>query len=112
MCLIILLNFLIAVISQGYDNVVAEQEKLHFVNKAYLNYEFFMLEQYFDITKDYTVLVFQIDSEKIAEQEDKFLGFVQTIKNCILKQNQILIKKVIEDQQATRGVIAASQKQL
>jgi hypothetical protein len=41
MCLIVLLNFLIAVISQVYDNVVAESQQIMFINKAMLNVEYF-----------------------------------------------------------------------
>lgn len=43
MCLIVLLNFLIAVISQVYDNVIAEQKQIMYINRASLNKEYFQM---------------------------------------------------------------------
>lgn len=48
-CLIILLNFLIAVISQGYDNVIAEQIIDYFMSRAEMNYEFFMMQAKYNL---------------------------------------------------------------
>ena len=45
--LIILLNFLIAVISQVYDNVVAVQRQVLYTHRAELNREFYMQQRYF-----------------------------------------------------------------
>jgi hypothetical protein len=57
-CLIILLNFLIAVISQGYDNVMAEQIIDKYQSRAEMNYEYFILINKLGLNKDFSVVVF------------------------------------------------------
>jgi hypothetical protein len=51
--LIILLNFLIAVISQVYDNVIADQKLLLYEHRAELNKEYFMIVRYLSIFEEF-----------------------------------------------------------
>lgn len=81
-CLIILLNFLIAVISQGYDMVIAESVVDKYLTRAELNLEFFILLKAFGQIKKFNILILQMERDS-EEKTDQFLGFVQTIKNSI-----------------------------
>ena len=85
LCLIILLNFLIAVISQVYDNVVAEQKLVAYIHRAELNKEYYMIERFLCKLKEFKVLVFSIDKELQEKEDDENVGFVQSIKNYIHK---------------------------
>lgn len=85
MNLIILLNFLIAVISQVYDNVVADQQMFSYQHKADLNGEHYMLQEYMGGLKEFQILIFQVDRDDEGGEEDFFAGFVATLKNYIKK---------------------------
>lgn len=81
--LIILLNFLIAVISQVYDNVVADQKLLMYKHRAELNREYFMIMRMFLMIKEFQIIVFSMDKELVEQEEEEWLGFVQSIKQFV-----------------------------
>lgn len=107
-----MLNFLIAVISQVYDQVIATQQFCSYKYKSDFNREYFIVMQYFNAVPEYRVLVqtqdINLDS---SEGPDANLGFVKSIKNQILttfedikaelakntsKQHAVLAMKVME----------------
>ena len=92
--LIILLNFLIAVISQVYDSVVADQKLLLYTHRAEMNREYYMIKRFFDENVEFKILVFSIDKSLAEGEADDWVGFVQAIKNFVSKQNITLGKKV------------------
>lgn len=82
---------MIAVISQVYDNVVAEQIILKFRTRAQMSKEYYTIKHFLNLSRDFKVLVLQNDSDRQLDEDSEFLGFVQTIKNYMSKQNQILM---------------------
>ena len=66
--LIVLLNFLIAVISQVYDDIISQQTTLTFKHKATLNREYFMILRYLNSLQEFNTIVFSDDKE-LVEQE-------------------------------------------
>jgi len=67
---------LIAVISQVYDNVVADKELLLYTHRAELNKEYFMVMNFFNSLKDVKAIIFSVDKNLQEEKEDQFVGFV------------------------------------
>lgn len=53
-----------------------------------------MLQKFYGNLKEFQILIFQIDKEAVEAEEDQFVGFVQTLKNYISKQNVTLLKKI------------------
>jgi len=106
--LIIMLNFLIAVISQVYEAVVSNQEQLNYKHKAELNHEFFMLRKFARQTQEYRILVFSLDKDEAHQAADEWLDFVEAVKAFTLQQNQHLQSKVdklqaaVENESATQ----------
>jgi hypothetical protein len=89
-----LLNFLIAVISQVYDDVVDKQGTLKYVHRAQLNREYFMIQSFISTNKEFKFIVFSIDKEAFETDEETFTGFVQQVKLHINKQQATLKKKL------------------
>ena len=84
--LIILLNFLIAVISQVYDNVVAMQKQVLYAQKVELNREIYMLQKFFGNLKQFKFIIFSMDIKQLEQEDDEWVGFVQTLKKFISKK--------------------------
>lgn len=83
MIVIILLNFLIAVISQSYENVMNSATILKFKDIAQLNREAYLVMQYLPNTRMvYTnKLILTIADEEDRQNDDEgWTGFVQTLK--------------------------------
>lgn len=99
--LIILLNFLIAVICQAYEEQYGSQQILKAKNRAELNREHFQFVKFFErfsgglwTPRKFRVLVFQMDQTLTrGGGEEEYLGFVQTLKNYIQKTNKDLLKR-------------------
>lgn len=67
---------------------------LSYKHRAELNKEHYMLQKFYGNLKEFQILIFQIDKEAVEAEEDQFVGFVQTLKNYITKQNTNLLKKI------------------
>ena len=85
-----MLNFLIAVISQVYDQVVENQEQVMYKHRAELNQEFFMIWKFFNICQPFSIFVFSIDQNHLYDDNKEWSGFVQEIKQFTQDQNQLL----------------------
>jgi len=83
--LIILLNFLIAVTGQVYDDVVGEKDFYLYSHRAEMNYEWYMIQKQFNLLKPFEIIVFSMNIELEEEEQDDWLGFVKTIKSAIAK---------------------------
>lgn len=63
-----------------------------------MNYEYFMFEERFNLIQDFSVVALQIDRTLLERDDEKFLGFVQTLKNFIARENHmmedVLLRKV------------------
>lgn len=64
--IIILLNFLIAVITESYEEVATKQSIYTYLHKAELNEECYSLLSYFWNMPDYKVVVFSYNKEQAA----------------------------------------------
>jgi hypothetical protein len=83
--LIILLNFLIAVISQVYDSVIATQQFCSYAYKSDFNREYFIVMRYFNAVPEFKILIQTHDINlDTSEGPDASLGFVKSIQNQIL----------------------------
>ena len=86
--LIILLNFLIAIISQSYEMVMAKTTENTYRHRCELNAECYSILKIFNQLDYFDTLIIYSKVENIAEQaQTEWLGFVTTIKSFILKQN-------------------------
>lgn len=86
--LIILLNFLIAVISQVYDQVVAQQKLVMYKDKADMNREYYMLLKFFDQLGSFDTIGLSLLRVDTSIDQNENLGFVQSIKNAILIEHK------------------------
>ena len=92
--LIILLNFLIAIISQSYDEVMSREEVELYNSRCYLNFDIsFLVDllEHFKLRKKRPARIFYIIAKQTKEQdENDYVGFVRTIKNSVKRQNALL----------------------
>ena len=72
--LIIMLNFLIAVISNVYDTVNEKKELLMYTQRAQINREYFMLKNFFKISNFYNFIIFSFSKSDGEEDEDQDFG--------------------------------------
>lgn len=87
--LIILLNFLIAVISQSYENVMNRAVEFQYLNKSSLSREAYQVTSVFSKhkTKINVILLTLMDESHQTHAEDtQWRGFVQTVKTFINKK--------------------------
>lgn len=90
--LIVLLNFLIAVISQSYENVMDSSDILTYSARCAFNSETFPLKSF--IGKDLinktianNCIIVTVPDQEAEGQSSEWAGFVQTLKMFIKKQN-------------------------
>lgn len=94
---IVLLNFLIAIISQSYEEVMSEEEINRYRSRCELNVEVsILLDKFYSLKygsdnfmKDRLCFYLMADPQ-LNDDENEFQGFVRTIKNSIKRQNQLL----------------------
>ena len=65
-----------------------------YINRASLNTEYFQMLKFLGLIQNYKILMFQVQAREQEEDNDEFLGFVQTLKNFVQKQNKDLSKKI------------------
>lgn len=90
--LIILLNFLIAVISQSYEKVKNSAMMLEYQDKCQLNSEAHMIMELFKYNITYKVMIItepeNVKDKQETEDFDEWTGFVQTLKMFIKKKSR------------------------
>lgn len=102
--LIILLNFLIAIISQSYDEVMSREEINRYQSRCELNGEIALID---DKVKELTQIVTDSNNEPsrcfyiVANAynvvtDNEFLGFVKTIKMTIKRQNKLMKDEIVK----------------
>lgn len=79
-CLIIMLNFLIAVISQVYDAVVNEQRTVFYIMKSELNNEFYELSELWSKHKQFKYLVIQSSENNDDDEGNSNEGMLKAMK--------------------------------
>lgn len=101
MCLIILLNFLIAIISQSYEQVMTLKIQVKYMHKSELNRECFLFLKTMRLLSDYIpdqgkFNIFYLWSTigNGEEDENDWLGFVQTLKNVVTQESRKVNSKI------------------
>ena len=92
--LIIMLNFLIALISEVYASVMEKQQSIIYSNKAEMNKEFYMSERFWKSLKPIKLLVFTSDKELLEQDEGD--EHQEMLANNFKEINE-LINKNIQD---------------
>jgi len=87
--MIILLNFLIAIISQSYENVITRSSSVIYKGKCDVIYEITLLTNYLERTfgEEYQAQVFSLHSNVESEEVGANEGIVRPIKARIVKMN-------------------------
>mmetsp|Transcript_34655 Transcript_34655/g.53026 ORF Transcript_34655/g.53026 Transcript_34655/m.53026 type:complete len:238 (+) Transcript_34655:5493-6206(+) len=91
--LIILLNFLIAVISQTYEKVISRLDTFTYMHKAELNSEFFQVMHVLRKAEEYNILLFKVEKQHKDKKSSDWQGMIQTIRSIITKSNATLAAK-------------------
>jgi hypothetical protein len=81
--LIIMLNFLIAVITSTYERVVNYQKIISYQHKAELNHETFALMSFFGDLPEYKFLIFSTSKKAGTLEDDQFSEIADLLKNYI-----------------------------
>lgn len=86
--LIIMLNFLIAVITSTYERVMNYQKIISFQHKAELNYETFALMSFFGDLPEYKFIVFSFSRKATTLEDDQFYEIADLLKSYIFQENK------------------------
>jgi len=89
--LIVLLNFLIAVISQSYENVMNSSVHYKYQQRCELIREAAVFYETFRMSTTYSIIVLQANISKEGQSGDAWAGFVQTLKFFIRDQTTKII---------------------
>ena len=96
--LIIILNFLIALISQSYEEVMTSRKKYLYSSRADLNKKFIFLKGVITGNMDtFNVIMLSYEKEGESESGDEWQGFIQTIRTSIKKFNDNMAKKLLNE---------------
>mgnify|MGYP006099326073 CR=1 FL=1 len=85
--LIILLNFLIAIISQSYDNVMSKQIMSKYQNRSSINRELRLTMKAIGIKFKMNVLTMSATCSQGGNGDNSWDGFVKTIKKFVKREN-------------------------
>ena len=83
LCLIILLNFLIANISAKYEEIMEEQVTFDYMQKVYLNSDFNIFKRFLKLPKPAIHILVFTNVAQEEEEEDKFEEFVDHFKATV-----------------------------
>jgi len=90
--LVIMLNFLIAVITNTYDRVSNYQKVISFKNKADLNEECYMLINIFKKLKEYKIIVFSTSKEAIKLENNDLDDSIGIFKRNLSKNTREVLE--------------------
>lgn len=86
MTTIVLMNFLIAVISQSYENVMNKLQVHTYKNRASMNFQYYQIMEFYQMSDKLTLVLLQsktTGAEVEGDDNDEWKGFVQTIKKFL-----------------------------
>jgi hypothetical protein len=107
--IVIMLNFLIAVITSTYERVINLQNQIRYKHKADLNEEFFILMHYlsklssFAKLDEFKVIIFSNDKEDGLQGEDQAIDMLESIKKTVNKQNKDINSKMQKINEGIEG---------
>ena len=90
--LVIMLNFLIAVITNTYERVSNYQKVISFKNKADLNEECYMLINVFKKLKEYKIVVFSTSKEAIKLEDNDLDDSIEIFKRNLSKMTREVLE--------------------
>ena len=93
--LVIMLNFLIAVITSNYEQTMILQKLIGYRHKAELNYEIYMLVNIFKKMDEYKCIVFQC-SKSNEGYEDEFDEKFDSLKKFINGENKRVMQEYLK----------------
>ena len=76
---IILLNFLISIISESYDNVMCKSLQSKYQNRCLINREVRLTMKKFGLNKDLNITTMSANCIEFVKEENVWNGFVKTI---------------------------------
>ena len=85
--LIILLNFLIAIISQSYDNVMSKQIMSKYQNRSAINRELRLSMKAVGLKHKMNVATMSATCSNGGDGDNSWDGFVKTIKKFVKREN-------------------------
>lgn len=94
--LVIMLNFLIAVISSNYEQTMIQQKLIGFRHKAEMNYEIYMLVKIFKKMDEYKCIVFQCSKSNEGYNEDEFDEKFDSLKKFINRENKRVMQEYLK----------------
>ena len=98
MILIMLLNFLIAIISQSYEDVMSKSQIFKYKTRVDLNLECLRIIDFFVKLESFDTLLIISQNDEDIEDEQQWQGVVNTIKNFTrqnLKNHREAVEKMI-----------------
>lgn len=90
---IILLNFLIAIISQSFEEVMSKSLNFQYKHSAELNRECQLIRNAFNLRTNYDIFLLTTASFK-QDQNQEWSGFVNAIRRYVKMQNLVNFSKV------------------
>ena len=80
------MNFLIAVISQSYENVMNKLQVHTYKNRAAMNFQYYQIMEFYQKSEKLTLVLLQSKTTGVeveGDDNDEWKGFVQTIKKFL-----------------------------
>lgn len=108
---ILLLNFLIAVISQSYADVMANANISQYKQRAELNRECLIRSKAFGQDREVSVLILSADTQD-ESLESKWFTFLQTIRKLLSQTSQDFEENIHEGQERLEKKVAQVQQEL
>ena len=93
--LIILLNFLIAIISQSYEDVMSKSEQMKYKTRVDLNLECLQTYNFFGKLPSFNILLIASQNEEDGQSDQQWQGIVNTMKS-FTRQSFKLQKETVE----------------
>jgi hypothetical protein len=90
--LVILLNFLIAIISQSYEDVMSRETFTRYSLRSHMNLECLLILQTFGMINEMDIFVLSANDGEDGEGGD-WHGFVQAIRSSMHAQSEGLTQK-------------------
>jgi len=104
--LIILLNFLIAVISQTYENVMSKRFILVYQHKATMNLETLYVKKFLSGFEPFNFLVFSFPKSSEEGEEEEWDGLLNRVKKHVSSQSERVVEQVRSSRNESRAEVA------
>lgn len=107
--LIMLLNFLIAIVSQTYEDVMDKHDQISYLFRAELNRECRVILNFFGL--DSKVGEFMVTTSTLSDQKNVWQGYLQTLKKFSVAENEKMVAE-IKEQLSDQSVLQQAREQI